>query len=115
MGYGFNVHMPQSSLPPGLDQCVLQVWVSFTGQYRLPSGYDLVSPVFWVRANPQCRFAPKLTIEIQHCAKITRSTKLSFVRADCSQESLPYVFKRLEGRGSFSEQSSYGSLELDHF
>ncbi len=46
---------------------------------------------------------------------MTSSTKLSFVRAHCSQESLPYTFKQLEGRGSFTKHSSYGLLELKHF
>ncbi len=46
---------------------------------------------------------------------MTSSTKLSFVRAHCSQESLPYTFKQLEGRGSFTEHSSYGCLSVNHF
>ena len=28
---------------------------------------------------------------------------------------MPYTFKQLEGRGSFTEHSSYGSLELNQF
>ena len=53
-------------------------------------------------------------MELQHCAKMTSSTKLTFVRAFCSQESLPYTFKKLE-HGSFSEKSSYGCLEVNGF
>ena len=114
-GYGFKLHSPPGSLPSGVDRCVLHIYASLAGQYQLPDNVVLVSAVFWVRCDPPCRFKQKLTIEIQHCAKLTSSTKLTFVGAVCSQESLPYTFKKLEGRGSFSEQSSYGLLELDHF
>ena len=113
-GYGFKLHSPPGSLPSGVDQCVLHIYASLAGQYQLPDNVVLVSAVFWVRCDPPCQFKQKLTIELQHCAKMTSSTKLTFVRAVCSQESLPYTFKKLE-HGSFSEQSSYGLLELDHF
>ena len=114
-GYGFKLHSPPGSLPSGVNQCVLHIYASLAGQYKLPDNVVLVSAVFWVRCDPPCRFKPKLTIELQHCAKMTSSTKLTFVRAVCSQESLPYTFKKLEGRGSFSEQSSYGCLEVNGF
>ena len=114
-GYGFRLQVYQGSLPAGVDQCDVHITASLAGQYQLPDNVQLVSAVFWIRTDPQFRFKKKLTVEIQHCAKITSSTKLTFVRAVCSQETRPYIFKKLEGRGSFSMQSSYGSLELDHF
>ena len=114
-GYGFQLTILQGSLPAGVDQCRLDIVASVAGQYQFPDNLQLVSGVFWVRSHPLCRLQQQLTVEIQHCAKMTSSTKLSFVRARCSQESLPYTFKQLEGRGSFSEHSSYGSLELNQF
>ncbi len=114
-GYGFKLIVPQGSLPAGVDQCRLDIKVSVAGQYQFPNNLQLVSGVFWVRPLPLCKFQQQLIVEIQHCAKITSSTKLSFVRARCSQESLPYTFKQLEGLGSFTDHSSYGSLELNHF
>ena len=114
-GYGFKLHVYQGSLPAGVDQCDVHITASLAGQYQLPDNVQLVSAVFWIRTDPQFRFKKKLTMEIQHCAKITSSTKLTFVRAVCSQETLPYTFKKLEGRGSFSEQSLYGCLEVNHF
>ena len=114
-GYGFKLHSSLGSLPSGVDQCVLHIYASLAGQYQLPDNVVLVSAVFWVRCDPSCQFQQKLTMELQHCAKMTSSTKLTFVRAVCSQESLPYTFKKLEGRGSFSEKSSYGCLEVDCF
>ncbi len=115
VGYGFKLTIPQGSLPAGIDQCRLDIKASAAGQYQFPENLQLVSGVFWMRPLPLCRFQQQLTVEIQHCAKMTSSTKLSFVRARCSQESLPYTFQQLEGRGSFTEHSSYGSLELSHF
>ncbi len=115
VGYGFKLTVPQGSLPAGVDQCRLDIKASVAGQYQLPGNLQLVSGVFWLRPYPSGQFQQQLTVEIQHCAKMTSSTKLSFVRAHCSQESLPYTFKQLEGCGSFTEFSSYGSLELNQF
>ena len=115
-GYGFKFHVPPGSLPLDVEKCVLHIYASLAGQYKLPDGLELVSAVIWVRPDPlSTRFWQQLTIEIQHCAKMTSSTKLTFVRAVCSQKSLPLTLKKLEGRGSFSEQSSYGCLEVNHF
>ena len=41
--------------------------------------------------------------------------KLSFLRAVCTQESLPYAFKKVEKNESFSEKSSYGYIQVTHF
>ena len=114
VGYGFKLTIPQGSLPAGVDQCRLDIKASVAGQYQFPDNLQLVSGVFWVRPHPSGQFQQQLTVEIQHCAKMTSSTKLSFVRAHCSQEILPYTFK-LEGRGSFTEHSSYGCLSVNHF
>ena len=113
--YGFKLYIPPGSLPPGVDRCVLRLSVSLAGQYQFPVGHKLVSAIFWVHCSLPCRLQKQLKLEIQHCAKMMSSTKLAFVRAVCSQESLPYKFKKVEGSGSFSEQSSYGCLEVNHF
>ncbi len=115
VGYGFKLTIPQGSLPAGVDQCRLEIKASVAGQYLFPDNLQLVSGVFWICPLPLCRFQQQLKVEIQQCAKMTSSTKLSFVRAHCSQESLPYTFKQLEGRGSFTEHSSYGCLSVNHF
>ena len=116
-GYGFKLNIPPSSLPADVDKCVLHISVSSAGQYQLPdSEMQLVSAIFWVCPDPLCRFRQQLTVEIQHCAKMTSSTKLTFVRAVCSQKSLPYTFAKVEeGSGSFSTLSSYGLLQVNHF
>ena len=115
VGYGFKLTIPQGSLPAGVDQCRLDIMPSAVGQYQLPDNLQLVSGVFWVRLHPSCKFQQQLTVEIQHCVKTTSSTKLSFVTAHCSQESLPYTFKQLEGCGLFTKYSDYGCLSVNHF
>ncbi len=113
--YGFRLTVPADSLPAGVDQCPLDIVASTAGQYQFPDDLQLVSGVFWVRPGVPGRFRQQLTVEIQHCAKMTSSTKLSFVRARCSQESLPYSFRHVEGGGSFTEYSSYGLLKVARF
>ena len=114
-GYGFKLHIPQDSLPADVDKCLLHITASVSGQYQFPDYNELVSAVYWIRSDPPCRFKQHLTAELQHCAKVSSSTKLTFVRAICTQEVLPYVFKHLKGHGSLSNRSSYGSIHLDHF
>ena len=115
-GHGFKLHIPQGSLPAGIDRCRLDIMASVAGDYQFPDNLQLVSGVFWVRPYPPGPFQQLLAVEIQHCsAKSTSSTNLSFVRARCSQENLPYTFKHVERRGSFADQTSYGSLELNQF
>ncbi len=120
-GHGFKLIIPPDSLPDGADQCQLDIIASTAGQYQFPDHLQLVSSVFWIRPSISGKFRQPLKVEIQHCAIITNSTKLSFVRAQCSQKTLPYEFKQIEERGLFPEHCSdltdrqYGSLEVTHF
>ncbi len=114
--YGFKLTVPPDSLPAGVDQCRLDIAASTAGKYQFPKDFQqLVSGVFWIRPSVRSLFRQPLTIEIEHCAKMTSSTELSFVKAYCSQKSLPYMFKEVKGRGCFEWNSSYGSLELTEF
>ncbi len=115
VGYGFKLTIPQGSLPAGVDQCRLDLKASVAGQYQFPDNLQLVSGVIWICPLPLCQFQQQLTVEIQHCVKMTSSTKLSFMGAHCTQERPPYTFKQLEGHGSFTEHSSYGCLSVNNF
>ncbi len=115
VGYGFKLTIPQGFLPASVDQCRLDIKASLAGQYQFPDNLQLVSGVFWIRPLPLCKFQQQLTVEIQHCAKMTSSTKLSFVRACCSKKHLPYTFEVADSHASFSEHTSYGVLEINHF
>ncbi len=122
-GHGIKLTVPPDSLPDGAHKCQLDIIASTAGQYQFPDHLQLVSSVFWIRPSIPGKFRRPLKVEIQHCAIITNSTKLSFVRAQCSQKTLPYEFKQTKERGLFPEHSSdtditdklFGSLEVTHF
>lgn len=107
--HGVKLHIPQDSLPEDSPQCRVEIRASLSGQYTLPANCELVSGVYWVHSTVKLSKHP--TLEIQHCS--TQREGLSFIRAECTQHRLcpPYSFKKIEG-GVFSEQSSYGSIEL---
>ena len=114
-GYGLRLHVPKDSLPAGTVECRINIRVSLSGQFQLPEGSDLLSPVFWIMAP--CKFTTPATLEIQHCAlreDETALSHLSFVSANCSQKDLPYRFRKVAG-GVFTTHSSYGSIQLTHF
>ena len=72
----------------------------------------LVSGVFWLCCEPRCRFNVPVSIEIEHCAESENTSKLTFVKALCSQKDLPYTFREIGGQFN---KSSYGILELNSF
>lgn len=112
-GYGLTLRIPKGSLPTGMEQCTINIMATLAGQYEFPEDSYLVSGVFWLRCEPICKFAKAISMEIQHCAKRENASKLSFVRAKCSQ-GLPYTFQWLQ-HGSFTSHTSYGTIELNSF
>lgn len=112
-GYGLKLYIPEGSLPAGVEQCTIKIMASLAGQYKFPEDSHLVSAMFWLRCEPSVKFTKLLSLEIQHCAKAEDVSRLSFVRAVCTQEELPYTFKRLNPVSSSS--SSYGFIRLQRF
>ena len=109
-GHGIKIHFQQDCLPTGCSSCRIKIVTSLSGQYSLPSGYELVSGVYWIHCP--AKLSKHATMELQHCS--TQRERLSFVRAECTQEQLPYVFKNVDG-GVFSEHSTHGSVTLSRF
>ena len=114
-GYGLRLNIPKGSLPEGVEQCTIKILASLAGQYEFPEESHLVSGVFWLRCEPMVKFTKLMSVEIQHCAKAENISKLSFVRAVCTQEKLPYTFQQLNQVISTSSSSSYGLTRLQHF
>ena len=112
--FGLRISTHEHSLPSGVNHCTIRVMVSTAGHYKFPENTYLISAVFWFQCNPLCKFRKPVTIEIQHCAKPENTAKLKFVKAFCTQKTLPYSFKHVGG-GHFHASSSYGVLELDSF
>ena len=113
-GYGLEIDIPQGCLPAGVEQCTINIKASLAGQYEFPENTHLVSAVFWLRCEPRCKFAVPVSLEIQHCARPENISKLTFVKALCFQENLPYTFRQQQG-GHFTSSSSYGVLQLESF
>ena len=114
VGCGLKLHIPQGTLPAGLEKCQLQIKVGLSGHFKLPENSSLVSAVYWLDSEPRCKFSQPITVEMQHCVKPSHTSRLSFVHAKCSQVQLPYDFKAVEG-GVFSSESPYGCVQLYHF
>ena len=113
-GYGFKLHVPEGSLPAEVSETRLNVQVSLSGQFQLPTDCELVSAVYWVSCPH--KFTRSLDVEIQHCAALSsdeQCEQLTFVQTKCTQKELPYTFT--EEGGVFSHHSSYGTLSVSHF
>lgn len=113
-GYGLKLDIPSLSLPSHIDTCTITLTATLSGQYQFPENTELVSPVFWLKCEPSCKFKVPLHLYIQHCAPLDNSYHLFIARATCSQKDLPYSFRILHG-GVFSKHSSYGVIALDQF
>ena len=110
---GLKLHIHEGILPEGVHQCKIYIKASLAGQYEIPENSHLVSAIFWLRCEPQCKFIKPITVEIQHCSTKQNLSRLKIVRAFCSQKQLPYNFKPLGGR--FDTDTSYGVVEVDGF
>ena len=110
---GLKLHIHEGSLPEGIHQCKIDIKASLAGQYEIPENSCLVSAIFWLRCEPQCKFIKPITVEIQHCSTKANLSRLKIVRAFCSQKHLPYNFKPLGGR--FNAHTSYGVVEVTSF
>lgn len=90
----------------------VNIKTALMGQFKLPEDYELVSAVYWVYAPG--KFSKPPTMKVQHCAYFSNPNQLCCVRTSCTQESLPYKFKVVDG-GSFSLNNKYGELNTTHF
>ena len=114
-GYGFTLHVPSDSLPVGMMHSTLDIKVSLGGPFELPVNSELISAVYWIYCRH--KFLKPVTLDIQHCATITDSSQYSqfaIVTTKCTQKTLPYTFKEVNG-GVFTPRQSYGSIDVTHF
>ena len=114
-GHGLRLNIQQGSLPSDVEQCTINIKASIAGQYDFSNNMHLVSAVYWLRCEPRCKFTLPVSLEIQHCAKQANVSKLSFVKALCSQQELPYTFKKQCVGSHFSNNDSYGTIEMKSF
>ena len=113
VGHGFKVHIPAGAIREERGPVTLYIQASLSGDYQLPDNGVLASGVYWLSLHPHVKsFSKKATVTIQHCASDNDSA-LSFFTAKCTQKSLPYTFKSLEG-GSFLV-SGCGTIQCNRF
>lgn len=111
--YGLKLHIHEESLPEDMKQCTVVIKASTSGQYKLPDSFHPVSAFFWFISHPVCKFTKSITMEMEHCARLENAANLTFMRAVCTQKSLPYIFEKTGGR--FCSDSHYGTIELNGF
>lgn len=112
--FGLRVHIEEFSLPADVKQMTINIKASIAGHYESPEDYDRASAVFWFQCEPNVKLEKNITAEIHHCAMSEDMSMMSFARAVCTQQKLPYTFKLLKG-GEFKKESSYGILSLSRF
>ena len=111
--YGFEIFIPAGAFST-TKVVTLSIQASITGDYQLPNDDVLVSGVYSLSLHPAMeKFHKNVSLTIQHCASSDRSS-LSFVTADSTQDTLPYIFGPLEG-GIFTDSEGHGVIEVDHF
>ena len=108
-GHGFRVYLPAGAVSRRVTLCIQ---ASLSGDYQLPDDGVLVSGVYWLSLHPHIkRFQKKATITLQHCANDLSS--VSFVTTRCTQEQIPYIFKKLP-EALFSLHKE-GTIQVDNF
>ena len=113
-GYGFYIEVPDGALPPGVTASVA-VKIIFAGQFELPEDSQLISAIYWISSSRA--FLKEVTVNIQHGAVITseeQCAEFKFIVAKCSQEVLPYKFKKI-GKGLFNTRSQYAAIKVKQF
>jgi hypothetical protein len=124
--FGLSLHIPENSLPEGVQQCSIFIKTRTLGDYKFPKDSHLVSAVYSVKCAPKCWFSKPVTLEIQHCAKPKNTQKLSFVRAIRSDSEQKTSFfhsievgetQKMDGilYSCFPCHTCYGFLELNKF
>ena len=115
--HNFEICIPEDSVDPSSPPSTMAVYASTRGHYQLPDNTELISGVYWIICSQQFSEEHPVTLKLQHCARIKQPeqrSSLSFVTADCTQNTLPYKFKEITG-GNFSTDSPRGTIQLSHF
>ena len=112
--YGFKMSVPQGSLEAD-ETCDVAFKAIAHGQFQFPENTQLVSGVYAIAMTR--KLLRPATVEVEHCVRLKSTeqcSRLSFIKAYCTQKDLPYTFEPLEG-GHFSPESSVGKISLSRF
>ena len=112
-GYGFHITVPDGAVSSDVT-ISLAVKCILSGQFELPDDAHLVSAIYWVSASE--KFLKEVSVHVQHCAIINSEEEVShykFIVGKCSQQTLPYSFKILNG--VFSPKSRLATISVKQF
>ena len=116
--YGLHLYIPEKSLPDDIQQCIVHIEASITGDYQLPQDIHLVSAVYSFKCVPKIQFSKPLTLEIQHCAKQENIHKLCFIMSK-SRANPSFHVIGLDDHSQFEivfpKHTKHGIIELDKF
>ena len=116
---GFSLTVPPGVIP--YRQSVeFAVCLSFSGPFVLPDGCELVSPVYFVSAEPEIQLKKQIKLSLDHWANLEdeescRSLSFVFAPSDpVSEESQSqFHFRPLPG-GVFAPGSQTATIMVDH-
>ena len=106
--------IPQGSLRAN-ETCNVFLKAIVHGKFEFPKNTKLVSGVYAIAMTRE--LLQPATIEIEHCVDLKTMDQcncLGFVRAYCTQKSLPYTFENIPG-GSFYPGTTTGKMSLTKF
>lgn len=121
---GLFVNRPSYSLeiPPGAvktgEPVLIQTGIirlAGNDRFKIPKGYQLVSPVVWFCKDKHDDFLKPITIELQHCAQCTGD--LIVLKAKCSNTSdIIFEFEPFElEEEANTNEDHYVSFKSTHF
>lgn len=102
-------------LPPGAVNSPVTITVGclFKEEFDPPNGYEFVSPVYLLHVDPEVKFYRKVTLSLDHWAKLSMSS-LSFGFCQFPTTNNDYSFVIKEG-GDFISNDHSGRIDVDHF
>lgn len=116
---GFSLTIPPGVIP--YKQLVkFAVCLSFSGPFVLPDGCELVSPVYFISAEPEIQLKKQIKLSLDHWASLEdedscQSLIFIFASSDPTSEELQshFHFRPLSG-GIFAPDSQTGTIMVDH-
>jgi len=116
---GFSLTVPPDVIP--YRQSVkFAVCLSFSGPFVLPDGCELVSPVYFISAEPEIQLKKQIKLSLDHWASLEdkescQSLTFIFAPTDPISEELQshFSFRPLPG-GTFTPDSQTGTIMVDH-
>ena len=116
--YGITIIFPPGAIPEG-KEILIRVHRCIGGPFILPSGYRLVSPVYFI--SPSCEFLKDVELWIAHHAYLTtteQSSRMTFMTNDpnrsIKQSARDCCLAVREG-GRFLVNGVVGRISVRHF